>query len=239
MARATKTMHGYSQIQSYICIWFECPKMDSGMTNIKIGYTKAEIKYHLEPKRTVWLMSYWLKAIWFRLITWFEKSGINIWSLWFKNTWEGQINTNSPWETKNLPEKVWKRCGRWEFSILLLVRMNFMQMEGNIASEDVPKYQFVFQLFVALRHVSTQPRDLQDIRPYPTQLSPKNQHISPPRLPPPPKPGVFHLCSSRGRDFLQGLRHTQRGLEILRFRFRDAWRMGSHLDVALEVRIND
>ena len=50
MPRATKTMHGYSPIQSYMCIWFECPKMDSGMTNIKNGYTKAEKKYHLEPK---------------------------------------------------------------------------------------------------------------------------------------------------------------------------------------------
>ena len=158
MSRATKTMHGYSHIQSYMCIWFECPKMDSGMTNIKIGYTKAEknILFGTQMNGLIWLMSYWLKAIWFRLITWFEKSGINTLTLWFKNTWEGQINTNSPWETKNPPEKVWKGCGRWEFSILLLVRMNFMQMEGNIASEDVPKYPFVFKSFVALRHVSTQ-----------------------------------------------------------------------------------
>ena len=143
-----------------MCMWFECPKMDNGMTHI-------ENWVHRSRQRISFVTQ--MDGLIDALLT---ENNMSILELFDSNMVVKDTSIKTvPEKLKACQKKVGKGCGRWEIGTFLLVRMNFMRMEGIIASEDVPKYQFVFKLFVALRHVST---DLQNIWVFPKIGVPQN-----------------------------------------------------------------
>ena len=101
--------------------------------------------------------------------------------------------------------------GVWKMRILnFVISQDEFHANGREHSEDVPKYSNCIPIICCVASCFHPAQRSSRYKAIPNPTFPKKHQPSPSR--PPNKP-VSHLCSSGGRDFLQGLRHTQSGLD--------------------------